>query len=95
MGIRKIVVLAHEWEPYYKDEFRRAARLARELSIAIEPLFEDDDERFSTNSNAPTFDERERQFADKDLYTSSPAEASAFSPTELPEEYNDSDSTII
>ena len=39
MGIRKIVVLAHEWEPYYKDEFRRAARLARELSIAIEPFF--------------------------------------------------------
>ena len=31
LGIRKIVVLAHEWEPFYKDEFRRAARLAREL----------------------------------------------------------------
>ena len=42
MGIKCIYVLAHEWEPYYKDEFRRAARLARELSIAIEPLFEDD-----------------------------------------------------
>ena len=26
MGVRKIVVLAHEWEAYYKDEFRRAAR---------------------------------------------------------------------
>ena len=42
MGIRKFVVLAHEWEPYYKDEFRRAARLARELCIAIEPLFDDE-----------------------------------------------------
>jgi hypothetical protein len=52
MGIRKIVVLAHEWEPYYKDEFRRAARLARELSIAIEPLFENEDPRLSVNSYA-------------------------------------------
>lgn len=52
MGIRKIVVLAHEWEPYYKDEFRRAARLARELSIAIEPYFEDEDPRLSINSHA-------------------------------------------
>ena len=42
MGIRKFIVLAHEWEPYYKDEFRRAARLARELCIAIEPLFDDE-----------------------------------------------------
>lgn len=47
MGIKKIFVEAHEWEPYYKDEFRRAARLARELSIAIEPLFRDDDTRWS------------------------------------------------
>ena len=52
MGVRKIVVLAHEWEPYYKDEFRRAARLARELNIAIEPFFEDEDPRLSVNSNA-------------------------------------------
>ena len=49
MGIRKFVISAHEWEPYYKDEFRRAARLARELSIAIEPLFEDTDQRFEKN----------------------------------------------
>ena len=52
MGIRKIVVLAHEWEPYYKNEFRRAARLARELNIAIEPLFENEDPRLSVNSYA-------------------------------------------
>ena len=52
LGIRKIVVLAHEWEPDYKDEFRRAARLARELNIAVEPYFEDDDPRFDVNSYA-------------------------------------------
>ena len=62
MGIRKIIILAHEWEPYYKDEFRRAARLARELSIAIEPYFEDEDPRLSVNSYA----ERE---IDSKLYT--------------------------
>ncbi len=43
MGISKIFILAHAWETYYKDEFRRAARLARELSIAIEPIFFDED----------------------------------------------------
>ena len=74
MGIKKIVVLAHEWEPYYKDEVRRSARLARELMISIEPLFEDDDERFATNNQAPRFDDREEQFDNKDLYTHSPAE---------------------
>ena len=49
MGIRRIVVLAHEWEPYYKDEFRRAARLAREVNMAIEPMYEDEDPRFTKN----------------------------------------------
>jgi len=61
MGIRKIVIVAHEWEPYYKDEFRRAARLARELNIAIEPFFEDDDPRFAVNKYA-------NKKIDKDLY---------------------------
>lgn len=50
MGIRKIVVLAHDWEPFYKEEFRRAARLARELCIAIEPLYEDQADCLSHNS---------------------------------------------
>jgi len=50
MGIRKFIVLAHEWEPYYKDEFRRAARLARELCIAIEPLFDDELTKRSTST---------------------------------------------
>ena len=26
MGIKKFVVMAHEWEAFYKDEFRRAAQ---------------------------------------------------------------------
>lgn len=73
MGVRKVIVLAHDWEPYYKDEFRRAARLARELFISIEPLFDDEDEHFSTNNQAPRFDNREEQFNNKDLYTHSPA----------------------
>jgi len=58
MGIRKIVVLAHAWEPYYKDEFRRAGRIARELSIAIEPVYENKDPRFTVNENdSEDFDE--------------------------------------
>ena len=52
MGVRQIVVQAHEWEPYYKDEFRRAARLARELGIAIEPMFDHEDPRMDVNSHA-------------------------------------------
>jgi deoxycytidylate deaminase len=58
MGIKKLVVLAHAWEPYYKDEFRRAARLARELSISIEPYFDNEDPRYAVNSQADqSFDE--------------------------------------
>ena len=55
MGIKKIVVTSHEWEPYYKDEFRRAARLARELSISIEPFFDDHDPRFTKNNQDRPF----------------------------------------
>ena len=53
LGIRKIVVLAHEWEPFYKDEFRRAARLARELCIAIEPCIPRKDPRLQTKTELP------------------------------------------
>ena len=90
MGIRKIIVLAHEWEPYYKDEFRRSARLARELSISIEPFFEDEDERFSTNNQAPRFDEKEEQFQNKDLYTYSPAERNDFDAEQYQQQIDDS-----
>lgn len=38
MGIRQIYFLSHDWETRYKDEFKRAARLARELAISIEPI---------------------------------------------------------
>ena len=93
MGVRKVVVLAHDWEPYYKDEFRRAARLARELNISIEPLFEDDDNRYTTNSNAPRFAEgrdTEEEFENKDLYTSSPTEECDYDLSEhTPEEDDD------
>ena len=90
MGIRKIIVLAHEWEPYYKDEYRRSARLARELSISIEPFFEDEDERFSTNNQAPRFDEKEEQFQNKDLYTYSPAERNDFDAEQYQQQIDDS-----
>lgn len=64
MGIKKIVILAHEWEAYYRDEFRRAARLARELSISIEPLFDDEDPRYGVNK-AP------KRKLEKELYDAS------------------------
>tara|TARA_R100001082_G_scaffold308_2_gene179 strand:+ start:6154 stop:6711 length:558 start_codon:yes stop_codon:yes gene_type:complete len=51
MGIKRICFMPHEWEAYYKDEFRRAARLARELELAIEPIYEKSDPRFSKNSS--------------------------------------------
>lgn len=94
MGIRKLVVVAHAWEPYYKDEFRRASRLARELAISIEPIFDDEDERFSTNNQAPRFDDREEQFDNKDLYTQSPAE-STDSILEIYSEYATDDNPSI
>ena len=67
MGIRRIVVLAHDWESYYSDEFRRAAKVARELSIAIEPLFPDQDKRFTRG----LLDRKEYQ---PDKYTDEPFE---------------------
>ena len=66
MGIRRIVVLEHEWEAYYRDEFRRAARIARELSISIEPLFDERHESYG-NSNEPV-----EEFENRDLYDSNP-----------------------
>ena len=64
MGIKKIVILAHEWEAYYCDEFRRAARLARELSISIEPIFDDEDPKYGVNK-AP------KRKLEKELYDAS------------------------
>ena len=95
MGIRKLVVLAHEWEPYYKDEFRRSARLARELSISIEPFFEDEDARFSTSNQAPRFDDKEQQFDNKDLYVHSPTEVDQFDAEQYQEQIDDSRHSTI
>ena len=49
MGIKRFVVLAHDWEPLFREDFRKAARLGRELGIAIEPLYVDPDPRFEAN----------------------------------------------
>ena len=82
MGIKKIVVLAHEWEPYYKDEFRRAARLGRELSIAVEPLFDDEDPRFGVNK-AP------KRKLEKELYDASTFDVDEYDPKTTTENLDD------
>ena len=83
MGVRRIVVEAHEWEPHFKQEFRRAARLARELNIAIEPLFNDEDQRFTVNTNT-----EEHLKDNNDLYPS--IRPDEFDPTNSSEaEYED------
>lgn len=67
IGIKKFVVLSHDWETYYKDEFRRAARLARELQIAVEPIHLNEDPRFTTN----TYDKSTNQvlYSEKNPYS--------------------------
>jgi len=69
MGIKKIYVLSHDWEPYYRDEYKRAARLARELFIAIEPLYEDQDKRFGVNSNVKTSDDDPSLYENENPYS--------------------------
>ena len=87
MGIRKIVVQAHEWEPFYKDEFRRAARLARELAMAIEPVYKTEDERFSVNK-------KDQPLPDPDLYTDdNPYEQDEYDP-QTTEDINDEDTPV-
>jgi len=88
MGIRKIVVVAHEWEPFYKDEFRRAARLARDLCIAIEPYFKDEDKRFAVNKQP-------EESPSQELYTDgNPYEQDDFDP-ETSDTIYDEDPTAI
>ena len=94
MGIRKIMVIPHEWEPYYKDEYRRAARLARELLISIEPIYEKADERFTVNSQSPRFDDEEEQFQNKDLYTYIPTGTDDSSYEQYSEYTKDDDITV-
>ena len=88
MGISRIVVLAHEWETFYKDEFRRAARLAREVSIAIEPIFLDEDPRFTKN----TYDERN---IDPELFPGqSPFEKDEYDPTDAATTHDEDTTTL-
>ena len=88
MGISRIVILAHEWETFYKDEFRRAARLAREVSIAIEPIFFDEDPRFTKN----TYDERN---IDPELFPGqSPFEKDEYDPTDAATTHDEDTTTI-
>ena len=87
MGITRIVVLAHEWEPYYKDEFRRAARLACEVSIAIEPIFLDEDPRFTKNSYDRNIDQE--LFPD-----SNPFETDEYDPTDATTTHHEDTTTV-
>jgi len=78
MGITKIYMKAHEWEPYYADEYKRAARLARELKIAIIPLWSTEDPRFTKNTNDrnhPILEEYENPY-EPDEYDPDNAETS-------------------
>ena len=86
MGIRKIVIQAHEWEPYYKDEFRRAARLARELSMAIEPLFDDEDPRFGVST-------KQRHIPDAELYSDTSHKPDEYDP-QTTEEIDDDTTSV-
>lgn len=43
MGIRKIIVLAHEWETRYLNDFRASARLGRELGMTIDAFYPDEE----------------------------------------------------
>ena len=85
MGIQKIVVLAREWQPYYKDEFRRAARLARELCMAVESIYEDEDPRFAVSK-------KDLNVPDPELYTENPYEQDEFDPQTIDEIHDDSTS---
>ena len=35
LGVTELFIQKHEWESYYKDEFRRASRLAKDLEIEL------------------------------------------------------------
>ena len=62
MGIRRFIIRAHPWEANYKYEFRKAGRLARELCIAVEPVYDKADPQLSPNAN-------DRENYEEELYT--------------------------
>jgi deoxycytidylate deaminase len=73
MGIRRLIVRAHPWEANYKYEFRKAARLARELCIAIEPIYDKSDPQLSPNAN-------DREDYEEELF---PQPATPYAPDEF------------
>ena len=86
MGIRKICILPNDWKPYYKDEFKRAARLARELCMAIEPIQQTEDPRFAVNK-------KDLDIPSPELYTEdNPYEQDEFDPQSIDEIHDDSTS---
>lgn len=88
MGIRRIVVLAHEWEPRFRDEFRRAARLARELSIAIETIYDNIDPQLTKAYEDENYEQEynkkiETPFAPDEFDTPDPGEFNVSKPTTI------------
>lgn len=94
MGINKIIVLAHDWEPYYKDEFRRAASIAGELGVSIEPYHDDKDESYRTSELAPKQRNRKTTAKKKEIFTSIPLETESFNTKEYTAESYDSDTSF-
>ena len=84
MGIRNIYFLSHDWETRYKDEFKRAARLARELAISIEPISLDDQYSLNTyddpKSDPKNFTGR-KDFAPDEFDVADPEKTNDFSTT--------------
>ena len=60
MGINKVIVLAHEWDTVYKQEFRRCARLSRELGLSVEALFLDEESDWFSPAAARAYTEAGR-----------------------------------
>ena len=68
-------------------EFRRAARLARELNLAIEPIFEDEDPRFTKN----VYDRN----IDPELFrNSNPFETDEYDPTDAATTHDEDTATL-
>lgn len=92
MGVKRIIVLAHDWEPYYRDEFKRAATIASEVGVSIEPYHDDLDESYRTSELAPKQSNRKTESPKKEIYSNSPFEAESYDIEEHTAETNDPDS---
>ena len=95
MGIKKVLVLSRgEWENHYKDEFHRAARLGHELNMNILPYYEDADQRFTTNTQAPTFNKKGSQHKTQTPFKGNPIESDDFDIEEFTGADYESDFTV-